>query len=63
MYVIYKEWEEKDYGYGGWKDTYTRYFEIIGVVSSEDTAKDIVEQLQKKDSKTDYTYEFAEKLD
>lgn len=63
MYVIYKEWEEKDYGYGGWKDTYTKYFEIVGVVDSQETAADIVDQLDKKDRDAYYSYEYAEKLD
>ena len=63
MYVIYKEWEEKDYGYGGWKDTFTKYFEIIGVVESEDIASDVVKQLEEKDSEAYYDYKVATKLD
>jgi hypothetical protein len=64
MYVIYKITTEKDYGYGGWKDSYTEYFDIIAVVSTEKKAKEFVKELsEKEDSKdlVEYDYEYATK--
>lgn len=46
MYVIYSTYEEQDYGWGGWEDTTTKYFEVHGVAKTEDAAKQLVEKLQ-----------------
>ncbi len=63
MYVIFKTTEEKDYGYGGWKDSYTKYFEVIAVTADQDTAMKKVTELEKADSGSWYDYEWAENLD
>lgn len=65
MYVIFKIREEQDYGYGGWKETSTRYFEIVGYTKDENKAKKIIRKLEdgRKSGYAEYDYELASNLD
>lgn len=56
MYVIYSTTREKDYGYGGWKDSYTNYFDIIGFTPDKEKAKQYVEEAEKKVKSSEEIY-------
>lgn len=73
MWVIYQITSEKEYGYGGWKDNYVEYFEVIAVADDEDKAKVYVGELEAKEEKRQkkrnslpqdisYGYSWAEKI-
>ena len=57
MYVVYSEYEQHDYGYGGWTGTTTNCYEIHYVAWSILEAQECARQLRKQFKNRDVDYE------